>query len=96
MARGKLRWRREERSLGLVEPSYRLKLKRALEHIQALEDTVFRWTETDPCIIARECQVDTRHHLTTVRVLEQPTDLLIPLLIGDAVHAMRQGLDHLA
>jgi hypothetical protein len=40
--------------------------------------------------------VETRHHLMTCRILQQPTDPLIPLLIGDVVHTMRQGLDHLA
>lgn len=38
----------------------------------------------------------TRKHTLTLRVLEQPTDAIFPLLIGDAIHNMRQGLDHLA
>ncbi len=54
------------------------------------------WAETEPCVVTQECDVNTRKHTLTLRVLQQPTDPIFPLLIGDAVHNMRQGLDHLA
>jgi len=79
-----------------VEPSHRLKLKRALEHLYALDDAVKAWAETDPCAISYESEVATRQQTLTQRVVSQPSDPLLLLLIGDAAHNMRQGLDHLA
>ncbi len=79
-----------------MEASYRLKLKRALEHLHALDHVVKLWAETDPCSISYESEVATRKQTLTQRVLRQPSDPLLPLLIGDTVHNMRQGIDHLA
>lgn len=87
-------WRRS--LAGVVEPSYGLKLNRALEHLEALDHAVKRWAETDPCAISFESDVATRQQTLTQRVIRQPSDPLLPLLIGDIVHNMRQGLDHLA
>jgi hypothetical protein len=79
-----------------VELSHRLKLKRALEHLYALDDVVKAWAETDPCAISYESELTTRQQTLTQRVVSQPSDPLLPLLIGDAAHNMRQGIDHLA
>jgi hypothetical protein len=40
--------------------------------------------------------VQTRTHVLVQRTVGQPTDPIFAWLIGDAVHNMRQGLDHLA
>jgi hypothetical protein len=79
-----------------VAYSHRLKLKRALEHLYALDGAVKAWVETDPCAISYESEVATRQQTLTQRVVRQPSDPLLLLLIGDAAHNMRQGLDHLA
>lgn len=79
-----------------MEPSHRLKLRRALEHRDALDDAVKAWAETDPCAISCESEVATHQQTLTQRVVSQPSDPLLPLLIGDTAHNMRQGLDHLA
>ncbi len=79
-----------------MEGSHRLKLKRALEHLHALHQAVQVWAETDPCAITHQCEVATRQHTLTQRTVRQPSDPIFPLLIGDAVHNMRQGIDHLA
>jgi hypothetical protein len=82
--------------VSVVEPSHRLKLKRALEHLYALDNAVKAWAETDPCAISYASEVATRQQTLTQRVVSQPSDPLLPLLIGDTAHNMRQGLDHLA
>lgn len=79
-----------------MEPSYRLKLKRALEHLQTLDLAVQRWANTEPCVISYEGEVQTRKHILVQRTIRKPNDPLLGLLIGDAVHNMRQALDHLA
>jgi len=79
-----------------VEPSHRLKLQRAFEHLQALQAAVHLWAETEPCVVSYECNVQTRTHTLVLRTVRQPTDPIFAWLIGDTVHNMRQGLDHLA
>lgn len=76
--------------------SHRLKLRRALEHLTALETAVQVWTETNPCTIVAECEVETRKHIFRAWVGHQPNDPDIPLLAGDCIHCLRQALDHLA
>jgi hypothetical protein len=76
--------------------SHRLKLQRAFEHLQALQAAVHLWAETEPCIVSHECDVQTRTHTLVQRTVSQPTDPIFAWLIGDVVHNMRQGLDHLA
>jgi hypothetical protein len=75
---------------------HRLKLQRALEHLEALQAAVDGWAEDEPCVVSYECEVATRKHTLTQRTIGQPTEPIFCFLIGDAVHNMRQGLDHLA
>jgi hypothetical protein len=79
-----------------LAPSYRLKFHRAIEHLQSLEAAVGRWLHRDACAVIEECEAKTRKHIVRIRVFEQPSDSLIPLLIGDCAHNARQALDHLA
>ena len=77
-------------------PSHRQKLHRALEHLYAFDAAEQGWAERDACLIVDECEIESRKHISRIRIFEQPTDPLLPILIADAVHNMRQALDHLA
>lgn len=76
--------------------SYRLKLLRAVEHLRVLQSTVDRWAQEQPCVSVIQADVKTREHSWYVRVVQEPSDPVIPLLIGEAAHCLRQALDHLA
>lgn len=54
------------------------------------------WAETEPCVVSYECDVQTRKHTLVQRTISQPVAPSFAWLVGDAVHNMRQGLDHLA
>jgi hypothetical protein len=82
--------------LPLMPASYRIKFDRAVEHFHLLNAAILRWAVRDPCAVVHECEVETRKYVVRMRVFEQPTDPLLPLLIGDCVHNLRQALDHLA
>lgn len=77
-------------------PSHRLKLARATEHLEALQETVRNWADLDPCAVIAESEVETRRQAWNVRVLiPAPTDR-ISMLVGDVLHNLRQTIDHLA
>lgn len=79
-----------------MRKTYKTKLMRAIEHANSLQAAVERWAQGDPCVIITKADVKTRKHDISVEVVRQPTDPLIPVLIGDCVHNARQSLDHLA
>jgi len=79
-----------------VESSHRLKLNHSVDHFEALQKVAERWSDTDPCIIREDCEIETRKHRVFIDLLHQPDDSLIPLCMADCIHNMRQALDHLA
>jgi hypothetical protein len=82
--------------LGAVPPSLqsaRLKIDRAREHIQAVEDAVDVWLGTDAYMITREVDPETGYTLRRARIKEPPPSR-ISILIGDAIQNLRSALDH--
>jgi hypothetical protein len=73
-----------------------MKFRRAIEHAATLDATAQRWADTNPSSVSHEMEVKTRKHILRGHVHSQPSDPLMPLLIGDCVHNFRHALDHLA
>lgn len=72
------------------------KFRRALEHLNVLDAAIHRWADTEPCKVVHERDPQTGEQSLTVYVTAQPTDAIIPLLIGEIVHTLRHSLDHIA
>jgi hypothetical protein len=74
--------------------SARLKLDRALDHIDAAEDLVEQWLEGDDYTI--DSETDTTTGLTTARAkVKAGPPPRLSVLAGDAVQNMRTALDHI-
>lgn len=73
--------------------SARLKLHRAVEHIDAAEDLVEQWLEGDDYTIVSESNPTTGLTTARARVKAGPPARL-SVLAGDAVQNMRTALDH--
>lgn len=80
----------------MATPSYYVKLDRALDKLGELEARIQRWIETDACLCVTHSDVKTHNTVTTIRVFQQPDDPLIPLVVGECAHTLRQALDHFA
>jgi hypothetical protein len=73
--------------------SARLKLERAVEHIDAIEALVDEWLAGDDYAIVRE--TDAATGLTTARAqVAAGPPARLSVLVGDAAHNMRTALDH--
>jgi hypothetical protein len=79
-----------------VEWSHRLRHKRAIEDLYALQGAVERWADDDPCTVLQYCEVETHKHLVFIEVGHQPDTTVLAPLIGDCIHNFRVALDHLA
>jgi hypothetical protein len=76
--------------------SVQLKLDRAKEHLQALDDAIGDYLNSDPHAIVRNIQPsDQRLVLFEFQVRIEPGERL-GLIIGDCVQNVRSALDHLA
>jgi hypothetical protein len=75
--------------------SFSRKLDRAKTHIDALEDSIKGWLQTDAYTIAEEREAETGDYVFRAKIT-QPLDEDWSLLIGDAVHNLRSALDHIA
>ncbi len=74
-------------------PSARLKLGRASEHIEAVEDAVECWLGTDAYAISREVDPKTGNTVRRAQIQSLPPTR-ISILVGDAVQNLRSALDH--
>ncbi len=73
-----------------------LKMDRAQEHLDRLDDEIRPWRTSKPYRLVRERhEVPVTEFRAKVRI-NPPIPKPVPLLIGDAVHNMRSALDHLA
>jgi hypothetical protein len=72
-----------------------LKLRRAEEHMRALNAAIYEFMETEPYAIGRHLELDGRDHVYTISKLANAPDR-IGILAGDCVHCIRSSLDHLA
>jgi hypothetical protein len=75
--------------------SYRAKLARADEHLDALYRETDGWGDRDPFRIVREHNADGTVHQFSLRFKVQPDTLRWALLLGDALHNLRSALDHI-
>jgi hypothetical protein len=73
--------------------SHDLKLKRAREHIEALDGEIESWLGTDAYTISREIDPETGYTVRRAQVQSLPPDEL-GLLVGDVVQYLRSALDH--
>ncbi len=74
--------------------SARLKLDRASEHIEAVEEAVDCWRGTKAGSVSREIDPKTGHTVRRAQIKESPAFERISLLAGDAVQNLRAALDH--
>jgi hypothetical protein len=72
--------------------SARLKIRRAEDHIRALNQCVQRFRKTDPYRVTRELERDGAEHVYTVAVRSQPPSYL-GAIVGDFFHNVRSALD---
>jgi hypothetical protein len=70
-----------------------LKINRAREHVEAVQDAVDDWLATDAYSMSREVDPETSNTVRRAQVRADPPERL-SLLIGDAVHNLRAALDH--
>jgi hypothetical protein len=77
-----------------TEPSFRLKIERAREHIADVRCVIDEWLATDVYTVTSSVdENDSERIVWTASVkADPPTEL--SLLIGDAVHNLRSALDH--
>ncbi len=75
--------------------SCRLKLGRAGEHIDAIENDIAAWSETKPYTLVRECNAEATRYSVRVRVQNDPPFDRWSLIAGDCIHDLRCSLDHL-
>ncbi len=75
-------------------PGYALKLGRADEHLDALDDASKKWFDTNPYGIADQIDPRTRIHYVRATKNAEPSPTF-GLLIGDTLHNLRSGLDQL-
>lgn len=75
--------------------SAHLKLRRARDHIRALNECVRRFHKTDPYRVIRELEREGAEHVYRVEVFREPPPYL-GTVIGDALHNLRSALDSIA
>lgn len=73
--------------------SARLKLNRAREHVEAVDEYVERWLGTDAYTVVREKDPETGYTVARAKIQGAPPPEL-SLLIGDAIQNFRSALDH--
>jgi len=72
----------------------RLKFSRAVEHLNALNEAVKGFNDTNPCTIVPELNEQTGECVLRVKILKTPT-LEWAVVIGDIAHELRSLLDHM-
>lgn len=72
----------------------RLKLLRAEEHFQNLQNSMHEFYEREPYTLVQEHNLEQDQHILRLKVREDPPPAWSPI-IGDIVHNMRSALDHL-
>jgi hypothetical protein len=72
-----------------------LKIERAHQHINELQDAINAFIKRDVCRLLVEDDPEGSGQVFTVRLYEQPP-YAMPLIIGDAAHNLRSALDLMA
>jgi hypothetical protein len=79
----------------IASADFSRKLDRAKTHIEAVEDAIQGWLQSDAYTITEDVEAETGDHVLVAKVVE-PFGQDWPLVIGDAVHNLRSALDHIA
>jgi hypothetical protein len=74
--------------------SMEAKLKRAEEHMHAIENEIRAWADSNPYRTVRETNAQFTRHGVILRVVNEPSIERWSLMLGDCVHNMRSALDH--
>ncbi len=87
----------------MADPSFKLKLDRAREHLQAFKDEVDRWIQNEPYTIVNEPDPkppprDIGEYQARRLRISRVTDICprLSVIVGDFVGNLRAALDHLA
>jgi hypothetical protein len=78
-----------------VASSYTAKLDRAGEHLAAIEAAIKGWSESDPCDLFMDCEIQTRRERFRLRVSQPPPADKVDIPISEGVHNLRIALDHI-
>lgn len=73
----------------------RAKLDRARLHLEALNDGIRAFTETDTHDFTNEVDLETGDQIIRIRILNEPDNPTWGLIVGDFAHNLRSALDHL-
>jgi hypothetical protein len=73
----------------------RAKLERARLHLEALNDGIRAYTETDTHDFIDEVDLQTGDQIIRIRILNEPDNPTWGLIVGDFAHNLRSALDHL-
>src|SRR6266516_6097136 len=73
-----------------------LKVSRAKQHIGELEAAIIAFHETSPYQVVTVDDPQTGKRVAMIGGEPAPIPHEIPLILGDAVHALRSSLDHFA
>jgi hypothetical protein len=74
--------------------SARQKIARADKHLDAFNRKSRAWGDSDPFVITRESNADGSHHVFRLTYRTDPDLWGFAVLLGDALHNLRGGLDH--
>jgi len=75
--------------------SVRAKLARSQEHIQALKNEVRPWMDRRPYSVVQKANADFTRYSVVIRINEPPLFQRWSLIFADALHNLRNALDHL-
>ncbi len=81
--------------MGSVVPSYVLKMQRAEQHLAEAQRMIADYIDSHPYEVAKSVEDDQGGSVRTLRFTKQPGDELA-VVIGDFIHNIRSGLNHLA
>lgn len=77
--------------------NHQRKIARAHDHLEEIQAIALRWLDADNYIRVHEYDRSTRRYRIYVEGVEALGDLdPLPLIVGDFLHNVRSGLDHLA
>ena len=72
-----------------------LKIERADQHIGCLKSTIKSFVNSDPYKVGTKRDPETRKLIYYVESV-QPVPVIVATIAGDALHCLRDALDHLA
>jgi hypothetical protein len=72
----------------------RLKIERANKHIDDLQTAVRSFLDSSPYKVAAKRDPDTRKMIYYLASVE-PVPAVLPAIVGDTLHCLRDALDHL-